>query len=251
MLLAIDSATPIAGAALQQDGVLLGAATMDSGQRHSAQLMPLVDGVLSEGGRHGSQLDAVAVSVGPGSFTGLRVGMATAKGLCMAFGIPLIGVSTLQMLAHNLSGSPELVCPVIYARKQEIYAAFYDCSGGMPRPLSAEMAIPPAEWPPLAQKILAAHRCDSIIMPGDGYESVMEQGFGPEGDAPAPGRGAADYMALPVVRPAAELCRPRPAALAELAYNKALAGDYLDYRVARPVYLRLSEAEYQLGKGEV
>lgn len=237
LLLAIDSATPVAGAALREDERLLGAAAVNSGQRHSAQLMPLVDQVLRQAGRAVTELDAIAVSVGPGSFTGLRVGMAAAKGLCLALDKPLLGVSTLKMLAHNLSGSDALVCPVIYARKQEIYTAFYDCAGEEPRPLSAEMAIPPAELPALAAEMLRSGNYATLLLPGDGYDLVRSQW--PETDTP------------PLTRPAEELCAPRPAALAELAWRQARAGEYLDYRAARPVYLRLSEAEYQLGKGEV
>ena len=234
LLLAIDSATPVAGVALVQDGKLLVEATLHGNQRHSVQLMPLIDQVLQQAERSVEDLATVAVSIGPGSFTGLRIGLAAAKGLCMGLDIPLVGVSTLQMLAHNLVYSPGLVCPVIYARKNEIYTALYDCSRDIPHPLCDEQALPPQELLGLVESWREGRE---LIMVGDGIEpfsQLWDQAF------------SGYLQQLPISHRS-----PRAAALADLAWQQAVAGDYLDYRSVRPVYLRLSEAEYQLGRGEV
>lgn len=237
LLLAIDSSTTAASVALQQDELLVGESLVQGGQRHSVQLMPLIDQLLQRTQRTVEDLDAVAVSIGPGSFTGLRVGLAAAKGLCMALDLPLIGVSTLQVLAHNLAYSQHLICPVIYARKREIYTALYDCSSHYPQALSEEKAIPPQELLPWVEKLRVESGRSHIVLVGDGITAFYELW--------EPSLAQVWYPAAP------HFMLPRASALAALALEQARQGQYLPYQIARPVYLRLSEAEYQLGQGEV
>ncbi|HPT69519.1 MAG TPA: tRNA (adenosine(37)-N6)-threonylcarbamoyltransferase complex dimerization subunit type 1 TsaB, partial [Syntrophomonas sp.] len=112
-ILAIDSATPVAGLALLNDQKVIREDFINYKKTHSETLMPGVDRVLHDCEMNTADIDVIAVTVGPGSFTGLRIGLATAKGLSMACGKPLIGISTLDVLAHNIVFSNHLVCPLL------------------------------------------------------------------------------------------------------------------------------------------
>ena len=112
---------------------------------HSETLMPMVDNCSRGCDKSTADLTALAVTIGPGSFTGLRIGLATIKGLSLAAALPVVGISTLDVLAHNLAFSDSLVCPLLNARKQEVYTAIYDNRGFYPRRLSEEMACSPQE----------------------------------------------------------------------------------------------------------
>ena len=125
-ILAIDSATPVAGVALIHDKKLIREDFVNFKKTHSETLMPMADKVLHDCEIEIKDLAAIAVTIGPGSFTGLRIGLAAAKGLSLASAKPLIGISTLDVLAHNLAYTNGLVCPLLDARKQEVYTAFYD-----------------------------------------------------------------------------------------------------------------------------
>ena len=109
IILSIDSATPVAAVAVIKDSVLLAEEMLNIGNTHSTQLMPMAAHVLAQSNIKMSEVDAVAVSQGPGSFTGLRIGMATAKGLAQGSGCKLIAVPTLDVLAQNMWGYDGLV----------------------------------------------------------------------------------------------------------------------------------------------
>ena len=124
-ILALDTATDSCSVAATDDGSVAAELTIRKNQTHSRHLMELVDSVLQIAGYGAADLDGLAVSIGPGSFTGLRIGISTIKGLALALDKPIVGVSTLEALARQCSQTPFLICPMLDARKGEVYTATY------------------------------------------------------------------------------------------------------------------------------
>mgnify|MGYP000859806213 FL=1 len=234
LILAIDSATPVAGVALLDGNKLLKEEFSNYKKTHSQTLMPMIDRVLRECECSLDDLAAVAISAGPGSFTGLRIGMATAKGLCLASGKPLVTVATLDALAYNVHRSQDLVCPLLDARKQEVYTCFYDVSAALPRRLVEMSACSPAEFVEQALHLAHKYGRGKILLLGDAYypyEEYFQKALGEK---------------LLVAAP--HLMYPRAASIASLAMLKLEAGELENLFSLRPHYIRLSEAEYRLGK---
>jgi len=236
-ILAIDSATPVAGVALIQDEQLIAEEFANIGLTHSETLMPMVDRVLKGASLKAHDVDAFAVTIGPGSFTGLRIGLAAAKGLALSVDKPLLGISTLEVLAHNLSYSPLLVGTVLDARKGEIYGACFDVSQAYPQRLGEEMACSPESFCRHADSLLQATGKTGVVLLGDGLITYRQQFADHWG---------AKLKAIPLHQQL-----PRAASLASLARIKALQGDYSDRLLLRPTYIRLSEAQNRLGIGEL
>jgi tRNA threonylcarbamoyladenosine biosynthesis protein TsaB len=147
VILALESATPRGSVALVSGGVVRAEAVLLPGPRASGSYISAVGALFVEAGVAVGDVSAVAVSAGPGAFTGLRVGMSAAKGFCFGWGVPLVPVPTLLALAHRFPGEGRIVCPVQDARRGEVYAAFFRWSGGNPVRLSPDMAIAPALLP--------------------------------------------------------------------------------------------------------
>jgi tRNA threonylcarbamoyladenosine biosynthesis protein TsaB len=132
VILNIDTAMRTAGVCLAKDGEVLALAESQEQKDHSTWLHPAVERLLKETGHRPGDLDAVAVTAGPGSYTGLRVGMAAAKGFCYALGIPLIAENTLNVMAFAARGQlpdADLLCPMIDARRMEVFTAVYQKDG--------------------------------------------------------------------------------------------------------------------------
>ncbi|UCG11205.1 MAG: tRNA (adenosine(37)-N6)-threonylcarbamoyltransferase complex dimerization subunit type 1 TsaB [Deltaproteobacteria bacterium] len=145
-ILAIDTATPAGSIALVEGGLLKAQHVLNVNRTHNRRLLVGIDRILSECRWTLEELDAFAVSLGPGSFTGLRIGLSVMKGLAWSTGKPMAGVSTLDVLAGNVSFVDHLICPVLDARKGEIYTALYR-SGDQQEPerLTPYMALQPEE----------------------------------------------------------------------------------------------------------
>lgn len=124
-ILGIDSSGNVASAALTVDGILVCEFTVNNGQTHSQTLLPMIDNVFKMSDILPEQIDAIAIASGPGSFTGLRIGSSTAKGLGMALKKPLISVPTLEGLAYRLAGCEGYVCPMMDARRNQVYTGVY------------------------------------------------------------------------------------------------------------------------------
>lgn len=125
-VLSIETATSVCSVALHQNGKLLGCQSLLVEKSHSSHLIVMIEQVLKNCRVEMNQLQAVGVSKGPGSYTGLRIGVSTAKGLCYTLGIPLIGVNTLIGMAHQIGKVPrgvDFLCPMIDARRMEVYCA--------------------------------------------------------------------------------------------------------------------------------
>ena len=139
-ILALDSSGLVASAAVVEDDVLIAEYTTDYKKTHSQTLLPMLDEIRQMIDLDLHTIDAIAISAGPGSFTGLRIGAATAKGLGLALNLPLVEVPTLEGLAFNLWGTDKLVCPIMDARRNQVYAAFYMWENGKLIRLTDHMA---------------------------------------------------------------------------------------------------------------
>lgn len=233
-MLAVDSATPVAGVALLQDGIILKEEFSNFKKTHSETLMPVVDRVLRECQCSLADLDALAVTVGPGSFTGLRIGLALVKGLALSAGLPVVGINTLEVIAHNLYYTDALVCPLLNARKGEVYCGFYRVDD-RPRALAEMRACAPGEFIEQARSLMEEQGFSQTVLLGDGYlpyAETFQEGMGEQ------------LMVAP-----SHLMLPRAAALVHLAADRANRREFADIINLCPVYIRLSEAEYRLGRG--
>lgn len=138
-ILALDSSGLVASAAIVEDDVLIAEYTTDYKKTHSQTLLPMLDEIRQMIDLDLHTIDAIAISAGPGSFTGLRIGAATAKGLGLALNLPLVEVPTLEGLAFNLWGTDRLVCPIMDARRNQVYTGIYEfCREEIPEKESSE-----------------------------------------------------------------------------------------------------------------
>ena len=124
-ILGVDTSTPIGSIALIEGDNLIAEHTLDIVQAHSSRLMPAIDSVLKWGNITVDDLDGCAVGIGPGSFTGIRIGVATIKSICYAVDKPIVGISTLEAIAYNLRWSKSIICSLLDARRSEIYGAIF------------------------------------------------------------------------------------------------------------------------------
>ena len=168
-ILALDSTARVASVALCEDGNLLGEYTINNGNTHSETLLPMVESIVKLFGMELGEIDAFAVSTGPGSFTGVRIGAATVKGLAFASGKPCVGISTLEALAYN-PARDGLICPVMNARRNQVYTALFQCKDGKIERLMPDSAIAIEEL----DLILAQYE-EPVILCGDGYDITERQ----------------------------------------------------------------------------
>jgi tRNA threonylcarbamoyladenosine biosynthesis protein TsaB len=178
-LLAIDTATPCASCALWADDGPVAASMVVAGQRHAEVLMPAIDELCRRAGWSVSDLDGVAVDIGPGLFTGLRVGLATASAIARARGIPAAGVTSLEALAHPHRRRPGTLVPVVDARRGEVYRAVFRSDGA-----AMKEVLPPALATPekLADE-LAALASPALASPGVANPGVANPGVANPGVA--------------------------------------------------------------------
>lgn len=130
-ILGIDSSGMVASVAIVQDDVIIAEYTMNHKKTHSETLLPMIDEIVKTSETKLEELDAIAIAAGPGSFTGLRIGAATAKGLAMAVDKPIIPIKTCEGLAFNMWGAEGLVCPIIDARRNQVYTGLYRVKGNV------------------------------------------------------------------------------------------------------------------------
>ncbi|MCM1244339.1 MAG: tRNA (adenosine(37)-N6)-threonylcarbamoyltransferase complex dimerization subunit type 1 TsaB [Roseburia sp.] len=131
-ILSVESSGLTASTAIMSDGILVGEYTIHNKKTHSQTLLPMISDLLEMAEISPAELDAIAVSAGPGSFTGLRIGASTAKGLAWTFGIPIVPVSSLMGLAANIQEAGKLVCPIMDARRNQTYFGIYRITEGLP-----------------------------------------------------------------------------------------------------------------------
>lgn len=224
--LAIDTATKTAGVALLNDERVLAEYFFQLPVHHSETVLPALQWGLRLAGIGIGDVGLIALTVGPGSFTGLRIGASTVKGLALATGTPVVGVSTLEALAYNAAGFPGLICPLLDARKGEVYGALYRADGeGFPEALMEERVAPPAE----------------IISRADGDTLFLGDGLAAAADCIAARPGGLTHF------PAPNLQTVRASSVALIGRRKRMRGETLDLTTFTPRYLRRSEAEIRLG----
>jgi len=149
LLLALDTATDQGSLALLKDGEVVGEVGLEALGSFLVHLLPGLDQLLTETGRSLDEVGAICVSQGPGNFTGLRLGLATAQGLALALGRPLVPVPTLEALAAPLAGYPQPVAVLVDAKRGEVYLGLYDCQGEYPEPLGEPERLAAADLPGL------------------------------------------------------------------------------------------------------
>ena len=220
LTLALESSAKAASAAVFEDEKMLAFSIQNAGLTHSRTLLPMAEGLMKNLDRPLSALDRVAVSRGPGSFTGLRIGMAEAKGLCWALDIPAVGVSTLEAMAWGgpvLDG--QMLCCCMDARRGQVYNALFTVEGGRPLRLTEDRAISVSE---LQSELIA--RQEPWILLGDGAElcyNTMDR----------------DEVTLFMAPEPLRLQSARGVGLAAMDKPAVPAGELM------PAYLRLSQAE--------
>jgi tRNA threonylcarbamoyladenosine biosynthesis protein TsaB len=219
-MLAVETATRAGSAALLEDGHVVGQSLLDIALTHSERLLAVIDRLLQDCGWQVRELQGLAVSIGPGSFTGLRVGVATAKGLGLALGLTVAPVPTLDALAWNLPFAEAPVCPLLDARKGEVYLARYRWREKRMERLGEYLALSPRA---------AVERLEPpVIVLGDGVAACR----------PFFSEASAGVCVAP-----ASHSMPSAMVVGQLGHSMLLAGNAVTADALAPLYLRPSEAE--------
>ena len=226
-MLVLESSGLVASVALMEEDKMVCEFTMNHKKTHSQPLLPMVDEMVKITGYDIKELDAIAISKGPGSFTGLRIGSATAKGLSQALNIPVVAVSSLEGLAANLYGTGDIICPIMDARRSQVYTGLFQYEGERLVAKMEDTAIAVAELIDILNK-----KGEPVIFLGDGvpvYEKVLKEGL------------TVPYRFAP-----AHMNRQRAGAVGILAVQYYKEGKVETSRDHKPEYLRKSQAEREL-----
>lgn len=230
-ILAIESSGLVASVAVVEDDILVAEYTICHKLTHSQTLLPMLDDVEQRIGLDLNTVDAIAVSCGPGSFTGLRIGSATAKGLALALQKPIISVPTVDSLAYNLYDTSKLICPIMDARRNQVYTGFYKWNDSRLQVIEQERAVA------MTQVIDELNeKGEEVVFLGDGVPVQKET--------------IENTLTVPHFYAPAHANRQRAASVATLALQYVEEGkDVLeDAKVHKPVYLRKSQAEREREK---
>lgn len=229
LILALDSTAVAASVALCDGEKMLANYTVNLGNTHSETLLPMVEAVMKSAKITASDIDLFAASAGPGSFTGVRIGAATVKGLAFGKDKTCIGVSTLEALAYNLIGFDGIACPVMNARRSQVYTALFEVGAGKElRRLTPDRAISIAE---LEAELLTQVR--PVYLSGDGYD-ITREGF----------------SRLTTPETPAILIPQNAYSVAMCALKQYEGGVRTTDIELSPVYLRLSQAERERAEKE-
>lgn len=223
-ILGLDSSGLVASVAIVEDEELRGEYTVNYKKTHSQTLLPMLDEVVKMIELDLETIDAIAVSGGPGSFTGLRIGSATAKGLGLALGKPLIHVPTVDALAYNLAGHRDLVCPLMDAKKNQTYTGLYAFDGNEMQILCEQCAVGIDE---IIEKVNESQK--AVVFLGDGVPVFSEY--------------IAEHCKVPYTFAPAHMNKQRAGAVAALGMEKYKKGEFETAAEHRPDYLRVSQAE--------
>lgn len=223
LTLGIDTSTRVSSVALCDGEKILGEVDINVGMTHSEGLVPQLEVLLERTHIQKSELELIAVSRGPGSFTGLRIGSATAKGLGLALDKPLIHIPTVDALAYNIFGTSRIICPMMDARRNQVYTGLYRFETAF-QVVEEQMAAGVDE---IVEKI--NKRGEPVVFLGDGVP-VQEQYLNEHVEV--------DYLIAP-----SHLNRQRAAAVGTLALSYYKKGRLESAKDHQPDYLRLSQAE--------
>lgn len=228
-ILGIDSSGLTASAAIVSEDILVAEFTVNNKQTHSQTLLPMIDQVIKMSGIGLEELDGIAVAAGPGSFTGLRIGSSTAKGMALALNKPIISVPTLEGMAYRMAGCSGVICPLMDARRNQVYTGIYRVSGNRLECLLEQSAVDILE---IVEKI--NEYSENVVFLGDGvpvHRAVLEE------------RITVPYQFAPL-----HLNRQSAAAVAALGVVYMAEGRMEDAKDHKPVYLRKSQAERERAK---
>lgn len=236
-ILALDSSGLVASVAIvESDGKesqTVAEYTVNYKKTHSQTLLPMLDEVVKMTDLDLDTIDAIAVAGGPGSFTGLRIGSATAKGLGLALGKPLIHIPTLEGLAYNLWGTDKIICPIMDARRGQVYAGIYKFDGGILNVLEDQMAVGIEE---LGEKLKGYRK--PVVFLGDGVpvhrHALVERIMAGYEISFAPGN----------------MNRQRAASVGSLGIQYYTEGKFETAAEHQPDYLRVSQAERERAERE-
>ena len=228
-IIALDSSGMVASVAVFEDGVLLAEYTVNYKKTHSQTLLPMLDEVVKMTELELASVDAIAVAAGPGSFTGLRIGASTAKGLGLAMGIPLIPVSTLEALAYNLYGTCCLICPIMDARRDQVYTGIYRFEGEKLKAVKEPMALGVDD---LARSLNEMDQ--EVIFLGDGVPVYQDK--------------LKTLIRVSCAFAPGHLSRQRAGAVAALGWRYYQEGKVQTAAEHVPEYLRMSQAERERKK---
>ncbi|SKB87807.1 tRNA threonylcarbamoyl adenosine modification protein YeaZ [Lachnospiraceae bacterium] len=224
-ILAVDSSGLVASVAILEDDVLLSEYTVDYKKTHSQTLMPMIDEIVRMTELDMGSLDAIAVAGGPGSFTGLRIGSSTVKGIADVLHIPVISVPTVDALAYNLVGAAGLVVPIMDARRSQVYTGIYEFNEKNElETIEPQCALAITD---LLDKLNNIGR--NVTFLGDGVPVFREK--------------IAENLKVPFNFAPAHMSRQRAGAVGALAEIYYKSGKYTDASEHKPDYLRKSQAE--------
>jgi tRNA threonylcarbamoyladenosine biosynthesis protein TsaB len=221
-ILGVDTSTPCGSVGLIDDEWVISEYLLNTPVTHSERLLRSIELVLREAHCTIGDLDGWAISLGPGSFTGLRIGVSTVKGLAFATRKPVAGVSTLDILASQISPTPYLICPILDARKKEVYTAFYRYEeGNFLKRLSPYQAVGPEDFIKRIE--------ERTIFIGDAVKTY--------------GDYLRDSLPSLAIFPPSPLHLPLGSIVAKLGSELLRKGECLDFSSFTPIYVRPSEAE--------
>ena len=223
-ILALDSSGLVASVAIVEEEQTVAEYTVNYKKTHSQTLLPMLDEIVKMTDMDLQTIDAIAVAGGPGSFTGLRIGSATAKGLGLALNKPLIHIPTLEGMAYNLYGSSAVVCPIMDARRKQVYTGIYRFTEGKLEVLEEQVAIAVDE---LIQKL--NEMGEETVFLGDGvpvYADCLREG-----------------LSIPFTFAPANMNRQRASSVGLLGIEYLKQGKTESAREHEPNYLRVSQAE--------
>ncbi|MBD5396426.1 MAG: tRNA (adenosine(37)-N6)-threonylcarbamoyltransferase complex dimerization subunit type 1 TsaB [Lachnospiraceae bacterium] len=230
-IIALDSSGLVASSAIIEDQTLIAEYNIQYKKTHSQTLLPMLDELRKMVELDLDTIDAIALAKGPGSFTGLRIGSATAKGLGLAMNKPIIEIPTLDGLACNLYGTDKLICPIMDARRNQVYTGIYEFVKRKEKPVSYKLSSLLSQCAVSIEEI--AERCNSfgreVIFLGDGVPVFEEK--------------LTELMKVPYGFAPAHMNRQRAAAFGILAADYYKEGKVVNAADHAPEYLRLSQAE--------
>ncbi len=231
-ILALDSSGLVASVAILEDDNMIAEYTVNYKKTHSQTLLPMLDEIVKMTDTNLNEIDAIAVAAGPGSFTGLRIGSATAKGLGLALDKPLIGIPTVEGMAYNLYNVTNLICPIMDARRNQTYTGLYTFVDGKFTVVREQMAVG------IEEIISIINALDKeVIFLGDGvtvFKNIIEE-----------------EIKVPYTFAPAHLNKQRAGAIGVRAFDYYNMGKYENAAEHKPEYLRLSQAERELKEKQV
>ena len=220
-ILGIDTSTKFLSVAIIDNKNLVGEFNEGDGLKHSSLLVPTIEKLLKKSATPLKKIDAIALSIGPGSFTGLRIGVATCKGINLALGIPIVAIPTLDAIAHNFIDEEEnMLCPLIDAKKQKVYTCLYKTPDVHPRGVHRAGLKRVSEYMLLDMDGFLAIIKKPTLVFGDGIKLYGEH-----------------CRKNPFVKISTENWHPKAAVVAKLGLEKALKKQFVNPDKLVPMYL--------------